>query len=382
MEKKIQFKSIKLRLAFWFLVMALLPLIIVCKINYDMGVDFSTIKEGHKLAAIRDLKVQQVNRWLDHRISDIRGIAEDDCIREIGELPGTGEHPRNDLAFHHARENLDRFVRNSPNFFDFFIINPRSGRVEISTDRSLEGENRSDKSYFTMPLQTGQVYIETYYSKYLDKPALTFSLPIYSMDDRDRHILGILAGRINLEDSLYDMLLNRSGMGETGETLVVGQDGMVLNELRWYEKAPFKLKVDGGVAGRASRGETGIVEATDYRGEKVLAAYTFIPRTHWGFVAKQDLREIYAPSRLILRYTLILLLISIIGISVVASLLTRTITRPILEMTQVAKRIEQGDLSARNRTARADELGYLAQAFDTMADSIASNMAIQEGGQL
>ena len=379
MKRKIQFKSIKPRLTFWFLIMALLPLVIVCKINYDMGGKFSRIKEGDKLAAIRDLKAQQVDSWLDHRISDIRGIAEDDCIRELEKFPDAGEH-RNDPAFNRARENLTRFVKNSPNFFDLFIINPRSGRVEISTDKSLEEENRSDRLYFTTPLRTGQVYIETYYSKYLKKPAMTFSFPIYSMADRGQHLLGILAGRINLEDSLYDMLLNRTGMGETGETLIFGKDGMALNELRWYARAPFKLKIDGGVMGRALRGDTGIAELTDYRGEKVLAAYTFIPRTQWGFVAKQDLKEIYAPSIVILRYTLILLLISVIGIYMITSLLTRSITRPIVEMAQVSKRIEQGDLSARNRTVRADELGYLAQAFNTMADSIMSNIAIQEGG--
>jgi signal transduction histidine kinase/CheY-like chemotaxis protein/HAMP domain-containing protein len=379
MKRKIQFKSIKPRLTLWFLIMALLPLITVCIINHEMGVNFSKVREGDKLVAIRDLMAQQVNSWLDHRMGDIRDISEDDCIREIGKLPDAGDR-RNDLAFDHARENLIRFIKNSPNFLDLFIINPHSGRVEISTDRLLEGENRSDRLYFTTPLQTGQVYIETYYSKYLDKPSMTFSIPIYSMADRGQHLIGILAGRINLEDSLYDMLLDRAGMGETGETLIIGKDGIVLNELRWDAKAPFKLKVDGGVAGRALREETGIAEAIDYRGEKVLAAYTFIPRTQWGFVAKQDLREIYAPTKLILRYTLILLLISVIATYLVTSLLTRTITRPIVEMTQVSKRIEQGELSARNRTERADELGYLARSFNTMADSVMSNMAIQEGG--
>jgi two-component sensor histidine kinase/HAMP domain-containing protein len=163
-------------------------------------------------------------------------------------------------------------------------------------------------------------------------------------------------------------------MGNTGETLIVSKDVVALNELRWYEHAPLRLRIEAKPALRASQGETGITETEDYRGEKVLAAYTHIPKTKWGFVAKQDLREVYAPIRSLLWNVLILLLISAMVVYGLAILLARNIARPVFEMAEVSKKIQEGDFSARNRVQSADELGYLAETFNTMADSISSQM--------
>ena len=52
------------------------------------------------------------------------------------------------------------------------------------------------------------------------------------------------------------------------------------------------------------------------------------------------------------------------------SLLGRVV-RPTLELTRVARRIGQGDLSARAKAARDDELGELARTFNNMAEDIA-----------
>ena len=47
-----------------------------------------------------------------------------------------------------------------------------------------------------------------------------------------------------------------------------------------------QLIIDAEPAVKAANGETGIAFTTDYRGEEILAAYTHIPRTGWGFVCK------------------------------------------------------------------------------------------------
>ncbi len=57
-------------------------------------------------------------------------------------------------------------------------------------------------------------------------------------------------------------------------------------------------------------------------------------------------------------------------------LLSGKIARPVLEMTEVSKKIQEGDLSARNQVQSADEFGDLAETFNTMADSISSQIAM------
>ncbi|MGC4115386.1 MAG: HAMP domain-containing sensor histidine kinase [Myxococcales bacterium] len=50
--------------------------------------------------------------------------------------------------------------------------------------------------------------------------------------------------------------------------------------------------------------------------------------------------------------------------------LARTITKPIEKLTAAARQLGSGDLSARTRLKRRDEVGQLASAFDEMADRL------------
>ena len=51
--------------------------------------------------------------------------------------------------------------------------------------------------------------------------------------------------------------------------------------------------------------------------------------------------------------------------------LSNHILKPVRELTRIANRMEQGDLSQRVRIRTKDEMGVLAHAFNTMADSLA-----------
>lgn len=51
--------------------------------------------------------------------------------------------------------------------------------------------------------------------------------------------------------------------------------------------------------------------------------------------------------------------------------LSNHILKPVRELTRIANRMEQGDLSQRIRIRTKDEMGSLAHAFNTMADSLA-----------
>ena len=224
-------------------------------------------------------------------------------------------------------------------------------------------------------MRTEEIYVkDIYHSKTIHSPSMTFSTPIYG---EGKGIAGILVARVDLEHSLYELLLERAGMGDTGETLIINQDVVALNELRWHPDAPLKLNIKARPAVMASQGKTGITETPDYRGEEVLAAYTFIPRSRWGFVAKQDLKEIYAPVQAMFVHILVVVLISAVMVYFLALFVARIFARPVLEMTETSKKIQEGDLTARNRIESSDEFGYLADSFNNMADSMGSQIQVQ-----
>ncbi len=375
MKKRIGFKTLKSRLIFWFLLVALIPLIAVSTVISLQRT--RVIKENafHKLTAIRDLKVDQVNNWIDERISDLRAVSNDKEIRALGEALNEKATEKNIHIIQDATDLLNHYVATYKAYEELLIISPVTGKIELSTDKSRIGTDKSRDTYFTEPIRTGEVYIkDIYYSKTIHRPSMTFSIPIYGEGES---IVGVLVARIDLEHSLYELLLERAGMGNTGETLLVNEDVVALNALRWYADAPLKLSIKARPAVMASQGKTGITETPDYRNEEVLAAYTFIPRTKWGFVAKQDLKEIYAPVQAMFVHILIVVLISAVVVYFLAAFVARIFARPVLEMTETSRRIQEGDLTARNRIESNDEFGYLADSFNNLADSMGSQIQVQ-----
>ncbi len=150
-----EFGKIKTRLIVWFLAISLLPLSIGLIIAYYRQVE--TIRNGEiqKLVAIRDLKVQQVDLWLDERIGDIQAIASDNEIRML-ELYFTGGASGN--LKETARNLLTRYLKNYDSYNELFILNADSGIVEISTNKLYVGDDRSDNPYYTETLNRGDIY--------------------------------------------------------------------------------------------------------------------------------------------------------------------------------------------------------------------------------
>lgn len=77
------FTSVRNRLIFWFLVVALIPLLAVSALISKQRITAIKMRETNKLTAIRELKVKQVEQWLEERIGDVLTISEDLEIRDL-----------------------------------------------------------------------------------------------------------------------------------------------------------------------------------------------------------------------------------------------------------------------------------------------------------
>lgn len=375
------FKSIKNSFIFWFSFVAILPLIIVSVVVYHQRVKDIKYEESQKLSAIRDLKAQHLEIWLGERSSDISTLAENSEIRDLEDIfknhavsPEEVYRKKNE-----ARDVLVRYLRSHKDYGSIFIINERTGNIVISTDKVTEGQNRSEELYYTEPRRTKKMFIkDIYYSKILNKYTMAFAAPVWCLPHRGKHFIAVVVARVNLDQSLYPILMERTGLGKTGETYIVNKEMEVLTRLRKKPSAPLRFKIKTKHALLSSEEKEDIIESVDYRGEKVLAAFTFIDTMQWGFVVKQDIDEVYAPIKLMIRNMGILLGISIIGVNLTAIFITKSITRPLLDMTEVSKRIQMGDLTARNYIKRQDELGYLASSFNSLADFMMSQITMQK----
>ena len=375
-------KSIKNRLTAWILIITLIPLLFVLYIAYQQRVSVIQQETFDKLTVIRDLKVNHLKTWLNERSGDIRNLSRDSELIELESIFNSNYSQRNNAKIlDRANILLDHYLSSYEDYSEIFIINPQTGIVELSTNTKNVGKDKSQNLFFTQTLQNRDLYIKDihFYNDNGSDLQMTFSTPIFGSKENKSQIIGILVTRLDLRNSLYKILLERTGLGETGETLIVNKDVMALNELRWHENAPLTLKINAEPAIKASQGLTGIVTIEDYRGEEVLAAYTHIPLTGWGFVSKQDLKELYAPIREMVLNFILLFIMTSIAIVALAISISRSITKPITKLDTVTRKITAGDFSIRNTITTDDELGSLATEFNKMADVTESRLKIRKG---
>ncbi|MBF8277050.1 MAG: Histidine kinase [Candidatus Brocadiaceae bacterium] len=178
---------------------------------------------------------------------------------------------------------------------------------------------------------------------------------------------------------MTDILTDYAGLGKTGETLLckrVGDEVVYLNNIRHDPNSALKRKVSihsqyGVPCILAANKQEGIVEASDYRGVKVLAAYGYIPVGNWGLVSKIDVHEAFAPLETMKNRNFYLCLYTIIGLTVVVYLFGGRITRPLAKLANASQKISEGDMNVTVEVCHAnDEIGVLTRVFNLMASKL------------
>ena len=359
------------------MLLSITPLIVISAITYSQRAASIRDREFTKLASIRDLKVRQLDEWLTGRIENISIICKDARIRDF-ESRFLDNGNFSDKYSNAVREILSQYNEIYTFYEEISILHPDTGRVIVSTDRAFEGEECYDKLDFSEPLKTGKIYIgDIYFSERLNKPTMTVSGPVFSSVRNKRNIVGIVLCRIDLRRTDEELLIDATGLGKTGEMFIINSDRTALSDLKWSSGAPLKIKLSCKAALEAVNGLTGITENLDYRGEEVLSAYTFIPTARWGFIVKQDLDEVYEPIYTMLVNFAVLFVIMVIAVYFIASLLAKNLSKPVIEIKNTAKRIQEGELAARNSITSGDELGDLAGTINSLADFMVGRIKIQ-----
>ncbi len=207
------------------------------------------------------------------------------------------------------------------------------------------------------------------YSVAGDLPASFFAKPVFNAQAR---MVGVLA--IQLPSERLDAVIgSRTGLGETGEVIVVGPDGLLRSDSIFTEgndalSTGFAAPVlETALGGTAVNGET-----SDYRATNMLVAAAPIATKgqNWAAVAVMATDEVLAP---VTNMRNMMLLVGAGLLAVVAAgglLFSRTITRPITRLTDTMQTVAEGNFDIDVPGGqRADELGAMARAVEVFREN-------------
>lgn len=259
-----------------------------------------------------------------------------------------------------------RSIANQYHDMSGIIVALPTGVQTVRTEGKLG--NIADRAYFKEVMQGGAsaVVSDVLIAKGTGQASVILAVPI---NGNGRTPIGILLGVVDL--NYLSNHIMQTKIGASGYAFIVDKKGGVVahpDQKLVKEMADLSAiePVKAAIAGQAG------VTAYEYEGAKKLAGYSFVPTAKWGVIAQQPLDEAMAGVAKI-RNTGIAFTIGGILLAALAGIFAAGfLTRPIREMVAATDRLASGDLTVKVNVTARDELGQLAQAFNTMVDNLQS----------
>ena len=200
-------------------------------------------------------------------------------------------------------------------------------------------------------------------------PASFMSTAIH---DADGQLMGVLVFQMPI-DRINAVMAVNAGLGETGESYIVGGDSLMRSDSRFSDESTILSQaIDNDAIRGALAGETGIFAITGYRGMDMRAATSPLDflGTRWAIVAEQALDEVEAPISAMRNEMLIIAVVLLFVVGAAGLFLSRGVTRPLSAMTAAMTELAGGNLGIEvPARSRSDEIGAMAQAVQVFKEN-------------
>jgi methyl-accepting chemotaxis protein len=301
--------------------------------------------------------------------------------------------------------------------YDVFLIDPDTSRIVYTVQKEtdfgglLRGSPLASSnlaSAFAQAASSGRrdtiAYgqFARYFPSYME-PASFIAAPVYD----GRQLVGVVAFQIPI-DKADEIIGERTGMGETGETYAVGPDRMFRSNSRFAADLGVKstiinpdFKVDTlPVKSALDDGKAGTAIGRDYRGMSVLSSWMPVTihrddgsekgAVRWALVSEIDEDEVMRPIRRLRDFALTLFGITTAGVLLVSWGIARRLTREsarqaalvsgIVDNTHaLASSSEELTSVSQQMSAAAEQTTAQANLVSAAAEQVSSNARTVSG---
>ena len=360
-------------------------------------------KSFEQLEAIRTIKLKQISSFFDERLGDVRVLANDPYVLQAfkelkaafdagggvqgGQFKGyTNEKydaPASYKVVHDKYFPFFKYYMEQYSYYDIFLMSPDYGDTVFTVTKEadfgqLTREIQSSLRDVWNQASQGNVALSDTkpYAPSNDAPAQFVAAPI----KENGQIIGVIAFQISI-DAINDVMTERTGMGKTGESYLVGADLLMRSDSYLDPKNhtveasfanPEKGKVDTEAAKSALAGKTGKRIIIDYNGNPVLSAYAPLDLLgiRWAVISEIDEAEVVKPiNALVFKIAITGVILTAI-MAIVAFFVAKQIAFPLSLCAGFADQIASGDLSNSLAIEQKDEAGHLAGSLNKMADNL------------
>jgi len=374
-------KKLVVKMIVTMLLVSIIPVAIVAFRSISVLNNMSETMNKNLLVALRDTRKVTIENYFGEKKGDIETLADiteiQNAMEDFNIAFKTGiDSPVYKQAWEFYEDFISNYVGDD-RYYDLFLINMNGDVVYTYARESDLGANINagtlSNSGLAEAFKGGQkgytVADYTFYDPSQGQAAF-FGYPIAA----NGKLIGVLGLQIS-DAGIAEIMQVQSGLGESGETYLIGNDGFMRSESRFSEESTIgEIKVENDSYRYTFEGKTGFHIVDDYRGVAVLSAYTplDIEGLEWGLLAEIDDEEAFRSKRSSELESIILNIILVGIVVAVAYILASGIVRPIKAVMTMLKEISEGegDLTKRIKVKSKDEVGLLADYFNVFMDSI------------
>jgi len=370
---------------------------------------------NNKLMAVRDLKANQIQKYFVEQQNDLRVLQHNsNTIAAIRAFTQALKSDMKALNLNSAAilEHYRSLYLNQPNlvnaddnsaysathaqyhplfqqylevygYYDIFLVEPQQGDILYSAAKENDfGISLVNGLYANTHLgeifrevstaQSRDFILQKDFAFYAPSKNVAFfvAAPIF---DESELLVGILIFQLPI-DQIDAIMQEHTGMGETGETLLVSADDFLLrsNSHLINDHTLFKLKIDHEATRAAATGESGIKTILDARGHSMVVAYRPLdmPGLHWMLLAQLEEAEAFAVANHLLILMVLIMLVIMVIVASVAIAIANSIIKPLLTVTKIASQLAAGNLNQTIAITSRDEIGEMSQAFQQMINCL------------
>lgn len=330
----------------------------------------------HQLNSVNILKKTQIEDYLD-RQNNITILLHNPIFSQTLE----SFNPSNEQKINKdQRADLAEKIKqlmDEQHFTNLALLNENDSLVYISNEGNLpiqkiiDDKNKPrDVAFFLNKSKRSSAIIDLTNTLGKEKIMLLIGSPVLDENGKYKGL-----ALLEKDNRFINYILHeRSGMGVSGETYVVGNDTCMRSYSLFYpDKFPAAIKVNTPAAIQALQGKAGQSQLLDYRGIEVLSSYTQlnINGINWAIISEIDQEEAMQPIYEIRNFIVLIGLLISFLIVVITIILSRNISNPILKLHKIVLNLSKGILPKQKLEPNSDdEIGQITIALNELVEAL------------
>ncbi|MCK5893212.1 MAG: methyl-accepting chemotaxis protein [Endozoicomonadaceae bacterium] len=373
--------NLKKKLLILLIISGLVPALIISLISLSLKSDSLTSRAFEHLEAVKNIKANQLQTELKNKRNELESIADQlsfQIERDGWQAARQYFHDSGDNVFPRQIErsgHYDLFMVDLTGYCFYTVAKEDDYQSNLLTGRYKDsglGEA------IRMVINTDAFYMTDFalFAPSDGVPAAFTAMPVKV----EGKTVMIIAMQLSIEE-IDAVMTERTGMGETGETYLVGQDMLMRSDSHFDPvnhsvigsfSNPILGRVDTVASRAALMGQSDYGIITDYSGREVMSAYKSIKITDnltWAIIAEIEVKEALQSVRQLQYMMASIGILTIIFIVILALYMAGMIARPIRMMAEGMTEVHKnGDLSIRIPVMSSDESGQACLAFNAMLE--------------